>query len=273
MALLLEENWNLNQSGSAYPIGDFNINIPSYNGGYGWYTEADPVSAWSWNNDADPLPAVDATSQTYGGLVTAGNKLLFYSRSDGQHWQYLTRDIAESSWIPWTEGKIYWLAFTSSCYTNKADVTLKLDGVTSDQTNNATVYFHSFTDLRPERQISRAFDFSTTLLYEGDASFSTHLIVYKMTCDSAYGIHFITCLSYVDPDLNKNPKDWQGTGSGTLYMDYIKGWYLNSGRNGSTIDSRNYFDSFRIADTWWEAVGKSSDPTSNAWPLYFWNKF
>jgi len=255
MALKLEENWDKYWDGSSsYPIGPMTTTY-AYAGGVGWNHPIDSFTQWAWNPQVkQPLPVVDASSMPYSGLVTAGNKILFYGRSDGIHFPNLYRGIVPENRIL-NDGSTYWFAFTASCNTNKEDVTLKLNGISAVKDGtDMVIYKHSLSNTRPSLTLSVAYEGSKQQCFIGDANYTPHLIMMQIASTGDTNTP-VTITTWADPDLSTDPSQWNQKGSYTAYMSSIKGLRLDTGRCSSGIDSKNYFDSFRIATTWQEAVG------------------
>jgi len=267
MTLLLEENWDKDRFGNPYPVRTLDVNQDTLSGGSGWESTS-YGSFWNWAYNTSPIEAITAGSQTYPGLVSAGNTLLMYARGDSQHWQRMSRPIYSQNIT--CDDRTYWMAFTSACYQNKNDLSLSLTGIsnTSDG-STAILYKNSMSYLsRGVIYPSVATGVSDTPLWTGDASYTTHLMVYKIETYKNLGVSQI--YSYVDPNLSQNPSTWQYTDSNSFIMTTVSSWNFEGGRNSSLIDSPNYFDNFRIATTWYEAVGLTTDAVNTAWIPFFW---
>ena len=264
MALYFSENFWKDNDGPTYTVYATAVmgNTNFYEGDPDTVYSLSPQGQWSWNPSmsASYVPAIQATKLSYTGLTGLGSKkLLFWARGDGTHYSYLYRSTFGT---PITNtAKSIWVALLTSCYNNKEIVTWKFTKLTSDSAGNTPVAFLNWTAANPA--VCRA-GAGTTTLYTGDSSFTTRLIMAKITMDGT-ATHTVTIDYYVDPDLSVAPASWTKAATISTYywgsgggVDDIK---LDSGRNSTSIDSRMYFDCFRIADEWYEAVGLSSDPT------------
>jgi len=230
-ALLIEEAFDGAGYTAAAPLNGLN-------GGTGW------AGAWTASSHANfPQDIQAGNLDDYSGLVNSGNHARLWACGNGSVYSKASRSFAST--IP-DAGQTIWLALQLAA--NDAKEGPSTFYLRDDDADDYVLRVRSGADTRVQTSQSQT-------LFNGDDAYTPHLLLLKIEMSGGAGDETLTY--YVDPDLSADPTG--GTVQSALLDSGLNGFKWDGPRSSTGMACDMYIDEIRLATTWQEAVGVSTE--------------
>ncbi len=222
-------------------------NLNGLNGGTGW------GGPWVVGYDSAYPAIVESGNLGYAGVGASGNHMKFWTKGNGTTYENLDRSFES---LIADGGQTVWLGMVVALCNSKNAATWSLAGLTTDANGltNATLFTTVAND------VSASFNFGSAALFNGDTSYTPHLLLVKIAMSGDAAPETLT--AYADPDLSADPATWAGVTRSTLYANGgLIGFSYRGGRASTDTPNTDFhMDEFRIGATWQAAAGQTGTP-------------